>query len=113
MVRSSVTCALLVTVLLAASCTGSGSASSGTSPQTLSQPFSSDGSTGATSPDVRVVGTRFSGPNGRPVQLRGVAIHTLDPVVYRRAPELGVNFVRVAVPWSDYQPRPPQGEDPG
>jgi hypothetical protein len=41
------------------------------------------------------------------VILRGVDVHTLDPAVYRLAPTLGVNFMRVTVPWSDYEPAPP------
>src|SRR5436305_1413749 len=43
-------------------------------------------------------------PERSPVQLRGGSLHSLNPAVYQRAPALGVNFVRLAVPWRDYQP---------
>jgi hypothetical protein len=36
-----------------------------------------------------------------------VDVHTLNAGVYTRAAELGVNFMRVTVPWSDYEPLPP------
>src|SRR5205814_9601201 len=36
-------------------------------------------------------------------------VHTLDLAVYHLAPELGVNFIRVTVPWSQYEPSPPVG----
>jgi len=60
-----------------------------------------------TVPLVTTDGARFVDRSGATVVLRGVDVHTLDPAVYTRAPALGVNFVRVAAPWSDYEPRPP------
>jgi hypothetical protein len=94
---------LLAACLLAGGCLG-GTAGSGTTrpPPTSTTP--SD-----TTPLVTTDGTRFVDRAGDTVILRGVDVHTLDPGVYTRAGELGVNFMRVAVPWSDYEPVPPAG----
>jgi hypothetical protein len=92
-------------LLLAAGCSGGGGASA----SVPAPPPSSGPPATASLPDVRVDGTGFIDAAGAPVQLHGVAVHSLDPAVYRRAPDLGVNFVRLAVPWSDYEPTPPQG----
>jgi hypothetical protein len=54
-----------------------------------------------------VDGPVFVDAAGNTVVLRGVAVHTLDPVTYQQAPGLGVNFVRLAVTWSDYEPTGP------
>jgi endoglycosylceramidase len=60
-----------------------------------------------TAPLVTTDGTRFVDRTGNTVVLRGVDVHTLDPAVYDHAAELGVNFMRVAVSWSDFEPAPP------
>jgi hypothetical protein len=54
-----------------------------------------------------VDGPVFVDAAGHTVVLRGVAVHTLDPVTYQQAPGLGVNFVRLAITWSDYEPTAP------
>jgi hypothetical protein len=112
MARSPVTCLLVAAALLATSCSGGGTASGGSSSSPAPPPTSGQPADDSL-PDVTVDGTGFVTSDGAPVQLRGVAVHSLDPVVYQRAPDLGVNFVRLAVPWSDVQPRAPQGGDPG
>ncbi|HWH65733.1 MAG TPA: hypothetical protein VNS99_06505, partial [Gaiellales bacterium] len=84
--------------LLAAACSGGGG-DAATSPPAMSS-GSSQGSSptpALTSPDVRVDGPLFVDADGKTVALRGVAVHTLDPVTYQQAPSLGVNFVRLAV----------------
>jgi Cellulase (glycosyl hydrolase family 5) len=106
-------CMLVAAALAAAACTGGGSASGGGGPATSSPPPTSGQPADDTRPDVSVEGTGFVTAGGAPVQLRGVAVHSLDPTVYERAPDLGVNLVRLAVPWSDYQPYAPQNGDPG
>jgi endoglycosylceramidase len=75
------------------------------------QPYTSGGRPD-TAPLVTTHGTRFVDRSGNTVVLRGVDVHTLDPAVYDHAADLGGNFVRVAVPWSDYQPAPPTGGVP-
>lgn len=96
-------------LLLAAGCSGGDRAASGSVP---APPSPSSGPPVVTSPpDVRVDGTGFVDATGASVQLRGVAVHSLDPVVYQRAPDLGVNFVRLAVPWSDYEPTAPRRDE--
>ena len=101
---------LVAAALLAASCSGGGTASGGGSPSATVPPPTSGPTAGDTMPAVTVDGNGFAAADGSPVQLRGVAVHSLDPVVYERAPELGVNFVRLAVPWSDYEANAPQGD---
>src|SRR4051812_349365 len=103
---------LVAAALLAASCTGGGSASGGGSSAPPAPPPSSGPPPDDALPDVTVGDTGFVTSDGTPVQLRGVAVHSIDPVVYERAPDLGANFVRLAVPWSDVQPRAPKGDDP-
>ncbi len=100
---------LAVAALLLAACSGSGSATGGPTSHPAPPP-SSGPPVDDTAPDVAVDGTSFVTAAGQPVQLRGVAVHSLDPIVYERAPDLGVNFVRLAVPWSDYEPHAPQGD---
>ena len=56
---------------------------------------------------MHVDGPVFVDADGKTVALRGVAVHTLDPVTYQQAPALGVNFVRLAITWSDYEPTAP------
>src|SRR5438067_8919987 len=62
-----------------------------------------------TGPYVTTSGTGFVDRSGSPVVLRGVDVHTLDPAVYQQAAVLGANFIRVAAPWSDYEPFAPAG----
>jgi hypothetical protein len=101
---------LAAAALAAASCTGGGSASGGSSTAGSAPPPTSGQPADNTLPSVTVDEAGFVSSDGTPVQLRGVAVHSLDPAVYERAPELGVNFVRLAVPWSDYEPHGPQGD---
>jgi hypothetical protein len=95
-------------LLLAAGCSGGNGAASGSVPAPPSP--SSGPPVVASMPDLRVDGTGFVDAAGAPVVLHGVAVHSLNPAVYQRAPDLGVNFVRLAVPWSDYEPTAPQGD---
>jgi endoglycosylceramidase len=99
----SITGLLLAACLLAGGCLGggtvSGSAPTSTAPTTTAP---SDAT-----PLVTTQGTGFVDRAGNPVILRGVDVHTLDPGIYTHAAGLGVNFVRVAAPWSDYEPLPP------
>lgn len=60
-------------------------------------------------PQVVTDGTRFVDRNGRTVDLRGVNVHSLEPAVYERAHEIGANFIRVTVPWDQFEPLPPSG----
>jgi hypothetical protein len=82
---------------------GSGSPSAGPT-----QPPTSGGRPDP-APLVTTDGARFVDRSGNTVVLRGVDVHTLDPAVYDHAADLGVNFMRVAVSWSDYEPAPPTG----
>ncbi len=110
MARSLLVSTVVAAALLAASCSGGGSASGGHPSSSPVPPPTSGQPAGETMPDVTVDGTGFVTSNGTPLLLRGVAVHSLDPAVYERAPQLGVNFVRLAVPWSDYEPTAPQGD---
>ncbi|HEY0388966.1 MAG TPA: cellulase family glycosylhydrolase [Gaiellales bacterium] len=99
----------LAAALAAAACTGTDATSTGRSTPPPPPP-SSGRPVDETQPDVVVDGTRFVTADGEEVRLHGVAVHSLDPVVYQRAPDLGVNFVRLAVAWSDFEPNAPQGD---
>jgi len=90
--------------LLAAACSGGGGDAATRAPSPSSGSSTPQAST---SPDVHVDGPVFVDAAGSTVVLRGVAVHTLDPVTYQQAPSLGVNFVRLAVTWSDYEPTAP------
>ncbi len=96
---------LVVLLVVSAGCLGRGSSSAPRSgnppPPTSTAPD--------TTPLVSTDGTRFVDRTGAAVALRGVDVHTLDPAVYTQAAALGVNFMRVTVPWSDYEPLPPSG----
>jgi endoglycosylceramidase len=96
--------AALIPVLLAAGCIGR-SDPAATSNQTRPSPQTVD----PARPWVTTEGGRFADRSGSTVVLRGVDVHTLDPAVYSVAPELGVNFMRVTVPWSDYELSAPVG----
>ncbi|MDX6544871.1 MAG: hypothetical protein QOG02_645, partial [Gaiellales bacterium] len=98
--------ALIGLCLPVSGCLGGGSSSS------VGAPPPTGGGPPDTAPLVTTDGTRFVDRSGNTVVLRGVDVHTLDPAVYDHAADLGVNFVRVAVPWSDYQPAPPTGGVP-
>ena len=87
---------LVAACLLAGGCLG-GRAGPGTAP-----PPPLD-----TAPLVTTDGNRFVDRAGDTVVLRGADVHTLDPRIYGWAGDLGMNFIRVTVPWSDYEPRPP------
>jgi endoglycosylceramidase len=93
---------LVAACLLAGGCLG-GTAGSGTArpppPSTTAAPD--------TAPLVTTDGTGFVDRAGNTVILRGADVHTLDPRVYSWADDLGMNFIRVTVPWSDYEPVPP------
>lgn len=91
--------ALLFLTSCSVSSTGSSSA----------PPPSSSGHPADTGPFVTTQGQTFIDRTGRPVVLRGVDVHSLDPTVYQQAAALGANFMRVAVPWSDYEPLAPTG----
>lgn len=96
--------ALIGLCLTLAGCLGgSGSPSAGPT-----QPPTSGGRPDP-APLVTTDGARFVDRSGNTVVLRGVDVHTLDPAVYDHAADLGVNFMRVAVSWSDYEPTPPTG----
>ena len=100
--------ASIAVALLAAACSGGGG-DAATRPPAMSS-GSSQGSSptpALTPPDVRVDGPVFVDADSKTVALRGVAVHTLDPVTYQQAPALGVNFVRLAITWSDFEPTPP------
>ena len=100
---------LAAAALLVASCSGGGGVpGAGTSGSSAPPP--SPGPNEGAVPDVAVNGSGFVTADGAPLRLRGVAVHSLDPVVYERAPDLGVNFVRLAVPWSDFEPHAPRGD---
>jgi endoglycosylceramidase len=90
--------ACLVLALLAASC---GGGSSGT---TLSLPTPAPD---AVKPWVTTADGRFVDARGRPVVLGGVNVGVGSPQAYERAPELGIDFARVYVSWSQVEPRSP------
>jgi hypothetical protein len=92
--------------LAVAACDG-GSADPSTSPPPVPPPPTSQ-DPGAM-PQVVVHGTRFVDRNGQTVHLRGVNVHSLEPAVYQRAHEIGANFIRVTVPWDQFEPSPPVG----
>jgi hypothetical protein len=105
-VRLRVAAAALIGLCLpVAGCLGAGGPSRSAGP---TQPPASGGRPD-TAPLVTTDGPRFVDRSGNTVVLRGVDVHTLDPAVYDHAAELGVNLIRVAVPWSDYEPAPPTG----
>jgi hypothetical protein len=95
--------ASIAVALLAAACSGGGDAATSVPAPSSGSPTSQ----ASASPDVHVDGPVFVDAAGHTVVLRGVAVHTLDPVTYQRAPGLGVNFVRLAITWSDYEPTGP------
>ncbi len=92
----------VVLSLVSCGCIGS-SGGAGTDVVTTPPPISTPG----TAPLVTTDGTRFVDRNGATVVLRGVDVHTLDPAVYAHAAALGVNFIRLTVPWSEYELLPP------
>jgi hypothetical protein len=99
---------VVVMCLALTACDGVGSGGAASSPSgPPSQTTTPTGTSGATSPDVVVQGNRFVDRDGRTVRLRGVNVHSLDPSVYERAHEIGVNFIRVTVPWDQIEPTPP------
>jgi endoglycosylceramidase len=61
-------------------------------------------------PQVVTEGRRFVDRQGRTVHLRGVNVHSLEPAVYERAHEIGANFIRVTVPWDQFEPAAPVGD---
>src|SRR4051794_26703870 len=89
----------LTFLLLAAGCGGGGSEST-----TLPLP---DQATDAVRPWVTTDGPSFVDASGRPVVLRGVDVAVGAPAIYERAPQLGVNFARIFVAWSQVEPQPP------
>jgi cellulase (glycosyl hydrolase family 5) len=94
---------LIIACLLTGGCLGGGAgASRSQQPPTTTAPAD-------TAPLVVTSGSGFVDRSGNTVTLRGVDVHTLDPGVYAKAAELGVNFMRVTVPWSDYEQVPPSG----
>ena len=52
---------------------------------------------------------RFVNQQGQAVVLRGVDVGVTSPGVYERAVSLHANFVRIATPWSLFEPRRPSG----
>jgi endoglycosylceramidase len=52
---------------------------------------------------------RFVDRHDRTVVLRGVDVGVTAPAVYERAVSLHANFVRIAAPWSLFEPRRPTG----
>jgi endoglycosylceramidase len=64
---------------------------------------------GMAKPWITTQATRFADQQGNPTVLRGYDVAVGSPSAYQAAPQLGANFVRIYVAWSQIEPRRPHG----
>ena len=64
---------------------------------------------GLAAPWVSTSGNQFVDRQGQPIILRGFDVAVGNPPVYQTAPQLGANFVRIYVAWSQVEPTAPTG----
>ncbi|MGN6380500.1 MAG: glycoside hydrolase family 5 protein [Gaiellales bacterium] len=65
--------------------------------------------TGLAKPWVTTQGTQFVDQQGNPIVLRGYDVAVGSESAYQTAPQLGANFVRIYIAWSQVEPRRPHG----